>query len=127
MKTIELIQKKATKPATKNGVAMQQPVAVTVGNKPVAALLPMINELVHLAQFTQIIAEEETVTLTLNGQPIAVIETLVPIVLLEDNVDLESLTLSTNAKFLTLIEQSRQHHEAQKGISSADMRRRLGV
>ncbi|MCE7982463.1 MAG: hypothetical protein DYG89_14825 [Caldilinea sp. CFX5] len=99
-----------------------------VGNRPVAALLPMMKDLTSLAQFDHIIEEEERVTLTLNGQPIAILDTLAPLVLFgEDTIDLEALAMSTDPTFLALIDQSRQHHEAKGGISSADMRQRLGI
>jgi hypothetical protein len=43
------------------------------------------------------------------------------------DADLESLSLSTNPDFLDIIEKSRRRHEREGGISSAEMRRRLGV
>ncbi len=39
----------------------------------------------------------------------------------------ETVSLSTNPKFLALIERSRQRHEQEGGLSSDEMRRRLGV
>ena len=40
-------------------------------------------------------------------------------------VDLESLSLSTNPDFLALIEQSRAHCHPGAGISTSEMRERL--
>lgn len=63
---------------------------------------------------------EEPLIITIAGKPVAA---LVPI----ENADLETVTLSTHPKFLALIERSRTRHKTAGGISSADMRRRLGV
>ncbi len=43
------------------------------------------------------------------------------------NVDLETTPLSTNPQFLALIERSRARQKAKGGISSDEMRRRLGL
>jgi len=124
---IELTPKKTVKSAP-NDAENQQSVALVVGSKPVAALLPQAKELADMAQFTHLIEDEEIVTLTLNGQPIAVLNLLVPLVVFEENnVDLESLALSTNPKFLQLIEQSRRRHQAEGGISSDEVRRLLEI
>ncbi len=45
----------------------------------------------------------------------------------EFDVDIESEKLSLNPKFIALIEQSRARQRAEGGISSAEMRRRLGL
>jgi hypothetical protein len=42
-----------------------------------------------------------------------------------ENVDLETISLSTNPQFLALIERSRARQESEGGISSDEMRRRL--
>jgi len=63
---------------------------------------------------------KEPVIVTRKGKPIAV---LVPI----ENADLETVSLSTNRKFLKLIERSRTRQRTEGGISSNEMRRRLGV
>ncbi len=44
-----------------------------------------------------------------------------------ENVDLETITLSTNPKFIELIERSRDKRLSERGISSTEMRRRLGL
>jgi antitoxin (DNA-binding transcriptional repressor) of toxin-antitoxin stability system len=70
-----------------------------------------------LAEYTS--ALEEPVIITENGQPIAALVTL-------ENVDLETISLSTNPKFLEMIERSRASRS--KGtLSSQEMRRRLGM
>ncbi len=71
-----------------------------------------------LAEYTSGLTEEPIV-ITSNGQPIAALVML-------ENVDMETIALSTNPKFLQLIDsvQARRHSEG--GISSAEMRRRLG-
>lgn len=70
-----------------------------------------------LAEYTANI-EKEPVIVTSDGIPIAA---LVPI----GNVDLETMSLSTNAVFIALIERSRARHRAEGGISSGEMRRRM--
>jgi antitoxin (DNA-binding transcriptional repressor) of toxin-antitoxin stability system len=62
---------------------------------------------------------KEPVILTVGGKPVAA---LVPI----ENADLETVTLSTHSRFLALIERSRTRQKSEGGISSAEMRRRLG-
>ena len=57
--------------------------------------------------------------LTVDGKPVAA---LVPI----ENADLETVTLSTSPRFLALIERSRARHKDEGGISTEEMRRRLG-
>lgn len=44
-----------------------------------------------------------------------------------ENVDFETIALSSNPEFIDLIERSRARRRAEGGISSADMRRRLGL
>jgi antitoxin (DNA-binding transcriptional repressor) of toxin-antitoxin stability system len=61
---------------------------------------------------------EGAVMVTNQGQPVAA---LVPI----ENADLETVALSTNRQFLELIERSRARVQAEGGISSEEMRRRL--
>ena len=62
----------------------------------------------------------EPVLLTEHGCPVAALFSL-------ENVDLESLSLSTNPQFMEIIEQSRARLAAAGGISSDEMRRRLGL
>lgn len=63
---------------------------------------------------------QEPVIVTRHGKPIAA---LLPI----ENADLETVSLSTNPKFLDLIERSRARQRAEGGLSSDEMRRRLEV
>jgi len=63
--------------------------------------------------------EHGPVIVTSKGKPIAA---LVPI----ENADLETVSLSTNPRFLELIERSRVRQQAEGGISSTEMRRKLG-
>jgi prevent-host-death family protein len=58
------------------------------------------------------------VVITDEGMPVAV---LVPI----ENADVETVSLSTNPRFLELIERSRARARAEGGVSSEDMRRRF--
>jgi len=44
-----------------------------------------------------------------------------------ENADMETISLSANSKFLAIIERSRARQEAEGGISSDEMRRRLGL
>jgi mRNA-degrading endonuclease RelE of RelBE toxin-antitoxin system len=43
------------------------------------------------------------------------------------DVTVETLALSNDPRFIALIEQSRKRHERQGGISTSEMRRRLGI
>lgn len=60
------------------------------------------------------------VVVTEDGQPVAAL------VLLE-NTDLETVSLSTDPEFLALIQASRARHFQEGGLSSAEMRRRLSL
>src|SRR3954447_10718033 len=62
----------------------------------------------------------EPVALTDGDTPIAV---LLPV----ENADLESISLSLNPQFLAIIERSRARYYQEGGISSEEMRRRLGM
>jgi prevent-host-death family protein len=64
--------------------------------------------------------KKEPVIVTRKGKPIAALVSI-------ENADLETVSLSTNRKFLALIERSRTRQGAEGGISSDEMRRRLGV
>jgi prevent-host-death family protein len=62
--------------------------------------------------------DKEPIIVTKKGKPIAALVTI-------ENADLETVTLSTNPKFLALIERSRTRQKTEGGISSKEMRRRL--
>ncbi len=72
-----------------------------------------------LAKYAQKL-KNHSVILTESGKPVAA---LVPIA----NADWETVTLSTHPRFLALIEKSRTRQKAEGGISSREMRRRLGL
>ncbi len=62
----------------------------------------------------------EPIVVTVKGKPVAAIVAI-------ENADLETVSLSTNPQFLALIERSRARQQAEGGISSEEMRRRLGL
>lgn len=64
--------------------------------------------------------KKEPVIVTRKGKPIAALVSI-------ENADLETVSLSINRKFLELIERSRARQRAEGGISSEEMRQRLGV
>lgn len=63
---------------------------------------------------------EDPLIITRDGRPVAALVAI-------ENADLETVSLSTDEKFLALIERSRARHRAEGGISPAEMRRRLDV
>lgn len=72
-----------------------------------------------LAEYAQEVSKEPVI-LTVDGKPVAA---LVPL----ENADLETATLSTHPQFLALIERSRARQKREGGISSVEIRRRLGM
>jgi len=72
-----------------------------------------------LAEYTFHLPKEPVIIIN-DGQPIAALVAL-------DNADMETISLSTNPTFIALIEQSRARRRAEGGISSTEMRRRLGL
>lgn len=64
-------------------------------------------------------AKKEPVILTVDGKPFAAVVSL-------ENVDIETTTLSSNPKFISLIERSRARRKKEGGKSSAEVRRKLG-
>jgi antitoxin (DNA-binding transcriptional repressor) of toxin-antitoxin stability system len=71
-----------------------------------------------LAEYVRRI-EEEPVIIVHKGVALAA---LIPL----DNVDYETVQLSTNPKFIELLERSRARFRKEGGISSAEMRRKFG-
>jgi prevent-host-death family protein len=63
---------------------------------------------------------KEPVIVTVRGKPTAALVSI-------ENADLETISLSTNPQFIALIERSRARQKTEGGISSAEMRRRLGL
>lgn len=55
-----------------------------------------------------------------HGRPVAALLAL-------PNTDIETATLSTDPKFLSLIERSRRRQEKEGGLSSDELRKRLAV
>lgn len=65
-------------------------------------------------------AQREPVVLTRDGVPFAV---MLPV----PNTDRETISLSTDPKFLAVIERSRESHRLHGGTASADVRSLLGM
>jgi prevent-host-death family protein len=65
-------------------------------------------------------AADEPVVLTKNGKPVAAVISL-------KGIDRESLSLSQNVKFLSILKRSSARHAAEGGISPDQMRSRLGL
>lgn len=63
---------------------------------------------------------EEPRVVTKNGKPLVAV---VPV----DELDMESLSLSSNPEFLALLEHSRARYRAEGGIPETVMRKRLGL
>ena len=72
-----------------------------------------------LAEYATDIASEPVIV-TSNGKPIAALLAI-------DDVDLETISLRDNPEFLSIMAQSRARLKAEGGISSQEMRRRLGL
>lgn len=64
--------------------------------------------------------EDEPVVVTVSGRPVAALVAV-------SNVDAETISLSTNPKFLAILERSRARERREGGISTKEMRRRLGL
>lgn len=73
-----------------------------------------------LAEYVEI-AKEEPLLLLLNGKPVAA---LVP---LDEETDLETIAVSTDPDFLALIERSREKQKREGGLSTEEVRRKLGL
>jgi PHD/YefM family antitoxin component YafN of YafNO toxin-antitoxin module len=65
-------------------------------------------------------SERHPIVVVRRGKPFAAV---IPL----RNVDAETVALSTNRKFLGIIEKSRARLKKQGGISAKEMRRRLGL
>ncbi|MEK7409648.1 MAG: hypothetical protein AAB225_31690 [Acidobacteriota bacterium] len=65
-------------------------------------------------------AGQELLVVTDHGKPVAALVAL-------ENTDLETASLSSNPRFIELIERSRSRMRQQGGISSAEVRRQLGL
>jgi len=65
-------------------------------------------------------AGQEPLVVTDQGKPVAVFLPL-------ENTDLETASLSSNPRFLELIQRSRSRMSQEGGVSSGEVRRRLGL
>ena len=80
---------------------------------------------IEIAQATASLADyagdvkNEPLILTIKGKPVAALVSL-------ENADLETVALSAHPQFLALIERSRARQKTEGGLSSEEMRRRLG-
>lgn len=72
-----------------------------------------------LSEYIQHVDTEPTVVMK-EGKPIAVVVSI-------EDVDMESVSLSTNPDFLAIIERSRASHKPGTGMSSAEVRKHLGL
>ena len=72
-----------------------------------------------LAEYAYVVTTEP-VLITSHGKP------LMALVDVED-VDFETISLSTNPDFIDIIQHSRKRHEKEGGISSEEMRRRMDL
>jgi antitoxin (DNA-binding transcriptional repressor) of toxin-antitoxin stability system len=70
-----------------------------------------------LAEYVKRIEEEPSIIVH-KGVALAA---LIPL----DNVDYETVQLSTNSKFIEILERSRARYQKEGGISSEEMRRKL--
>ena len=81
---------------------------------------------IEMTQATGSLAEyakqvgQTPIIVTVKGRPTAALVAI-------ENADVETVALSTNPQFIALIERSRSRQKAEGGISSAEMRRRLGL
>jgi prevent-host-death family protein len=72
-----------------------------------------------LAEYARRVADEPVV-ITVDGQPVAALLSV-------SNVDLETISLSTNPEFVALVERARARQKHEGGSSSAELRRKLGL
>ena len=72
-----------------------------------------------LADYVRRIAKEPVIV-SVKGKPVAALVSL-------ENADWETVRLSNHPQFLELIQRSRARQEKEGGISSDELRRRLGV
>lgn len=63
---------------------------------------------------------KEPVIFTASGKPVAALVST-------QDADLETIAMSLDPRFMRLIERSRRKYKAEGGISSEEMRRRLGM
>lgn len=81
--------------------------------------LEVADAVAPLAEYARNLKDEPMI-LTIDGRPVAALVAI-------GNVDLETAALSNNAQFLALIERSRTRHAIEGGVSTEEMRQRLGI
>lgn len=79
----------------------------------------MAQAMAPLAEYARNV-NREPVILTVDGKPVAALVSI-------ENTDWETLTLSTHPQFIGLIERTRARQRAEGGLSSDEMRQRLGL
>ena len=79
----------------------------------------MAKAMAPLAEYARDVNKEPMI-ITVRGKPVAALVSV-------ENADMETITLSVHPQFVALIERSRARQRAEGGISSEDMRHRLGV
>jgi len=72
-----------------------------------------------LADYTHGVSEEPLV-IAVDGKPVAALVSVA-------EVDMETLSLSLNPQFMSMIERSRKRQQREGGISSKELRRRLNM
>jgi prevent-host-death family protein len=72
-----------------------------------------------LADYAKIVTTEPII-ITSHGKPLMALVDV-------EEVDFETISLSTNPAFIDLIQHARTRHEQEGGISSEEMRRRLNL
>lgn len=73
-----------------------------------------------LAQYAKSATTADPLILTKKGKPVAAVISL-------KGVDKETLAMSQSPKFLSILDKSRTRRRRESGISSAEMRKRLGL
>lgn len=74
-----------------------------------------------LAEYVHQVSNHVTVV-TVNGNPMAAV-----VALAETDWDWESLSVSQNPQFLAILERSRESQQTSKGLTSDEVRARLGL
>lgn len=82
-------------------------------------VIEMSNATSTLAEYASEV-DREPVIITSNGKPVAVLLAI-------DDVDLETISLRDNPEFQAILAKSRARLKAEGGISSQEMRHRLGL
>lgn len=83
-------------------------------------------KMVEISQATGTLAQYahdmngESIVLTENGKPVAALVSV-------QNTDWETIKLSLDPRFMQIIEDSRDAHKQNGGVSPDEMRRRLGT